>query len=292
VLIVEDDAELRWLTATLLEESEFDAIECESAEAALAVMLMRGQDVNMIFADIRLPGVMDGIDLACEVKMRWPHLIIVLTSGNPGERLEHMPPWRPIHAETVAAAQHTHGRRAGENAPAADDIAATDLVGLPFKSPQITPLARPSGTGTRCPSTAFYSRNARVRRHAPSVDIAAAGFRPLSEQIFQRPWAPAGRPPRRDNIAPGPCALGPGPRRARHRRRRLACTPAAGVGTRLGHAPARATPAAGKAAVPRMGAGHRRGDPSARHRRIHGFRCRPLRSDETVAATTAQRSCA
>src|SRR5258705_6840623 len=91
-LIVEDDAELRWLTSTLLEESEFDAIECESAEAALAIMLMRGQDVNMIFADIRLPGVMDGIDLAREVKMRWPHLIIVLTSGNPCDRLAHMPP--------------------------------------------------------------------------------------------------------------------------------------------------------------------------------------------------------
>ena len=115
VLIVEDDAELRWLTATLLEESEFDAIECESAEAALAVMLIRGQDVNMIFADIRLPGVMDGIDLACEVKMRWPHLIIILTSGNPGERLEHLPARRPIHAEAVAAAQRSHGRRAREN---------------------------------------------------------------------------------------------------------------------------------------------------------------------------------
>jgi DNA-binding NtrC family response regulator len=105
VLIVEDDAELRWLTATLLEESEFDAIECESAEAALAIMLMHGQDVNMIFADIRLPGVMDGIDLAREVKMRWPHLVVVLTSGNPGERLEHMPPgvqfmpkpWQPLN---------------------------------------------------------------------------------------------------------------------------------------------------------------------------------------------------
>jgi CheY-like chemotaxis protein len=105
VLIVEDDAELRWLTATLLEESEIDAIECESAEAALAIMLMRGQDVGMIFADIRLPGVMDGIDLAREVKMRWPHLIVVLTSGNPGERLEHLPPgvqympkpWQPLN---------------------------------------------------------------------------------------------------------------------------------------------------------------------------------------------------
>ena len=36
VLIVEDDAELRRLTAALLEEGEFDTIEGESAEAALA----------------------------------------------------------------------------------------------------------------------------------------------------------------------------------------------------------------------------------------------------------------
>jgi CheY-like chemotaxis protein len=36
-LIVEDDAELRSLTAALLEEEQLDTIECESAEAALAV---------------------------------------------------------------------------------------------------------------------------------------------------------------------------------------------------------------------------------------------------------------
>ena len=68
-LVVEDDAELRWLTATLLEESELDIVECESAEAALAIMLIRGPDVTMVFADIRLPGVMDGVDLAREVKI-------------------------------------------------------------------------------------------------------------------------------------------------------------------------------------------------------------------------------
>ena len=109
-LIVEDDAELRELTAALLEESELDTIECESAEAALATMLLRGQDVTMIFADIRLPGVMDGVDLAREVKMRWPHLTVVLTSGNPGERLNQLPPgvqympkpWQPLNVLMVA----------------------------------------------------------------------------------------------------------------------------------------------------------------------------------------------
>src|SRR5262245_43537589 len=83
-LIVEDDADLRELSAALIEESELAIIECESAEAALATMLLHGQDVAMIFADIRLPGAMDGVDLAHEVKLRWPHLTVVLTSGNPG----------------------------------------------------------------------------------------------------------------------------------------------------------------------------------------------------------------
>jgi CheY-like chemotaxis protein len=82
-LVVEDDAELRSLTATLFEESELDIIECESAEAALATMLLHGKDVAIVFADIRLPGVMDGVDLAREAKIRWPHLTVILTSAMP-----------------------------------------------------------------------------------------------------------------------------------------------------------------------------------------------------------------
>src|SRR6516162_6689939 len=110
-LIVEDDAELRQLTNLLLAESELDIIECDSAEAALATMLLRGRDVAMIFADVRLSGVMDGIDLAREAKMRWPHIVVVLTSGSVGEHhdrlppgVEYMPkPWKPVNV--LAAVQ-------------------------------------------------------------------------------------------------------------------------------------------------------------------------------------------
>src|SRR5438128_2445009 len=83
VLVVEDDPELRRFAARLLEDDELDTIACESAEAALATMLIRGRDIAMIFADIRLPGAMDGIDLAREVRMRWPFLPVILTSGHP-----------------------------------------------------------------------------------------------------------------------------------------------------------------------------------------------------------------
>ena len=109
VLIVEDDTDLRALTKTILEESELEIIECESAEAALATMLLRGRDVAMIFADIRLSGEMDGINLAREVKMRWPHLIVLLTSGNAGEHLDLPPgveyiakPWQLADVLTAA----------------------------------------------------------------------------------------------------------------------------------------------------------------------------------------------
>ena len=45
VLIVEDDAELRSLTAALFEDEQVDTIECESAEAALATLLIGGREV-------------------------------------------------------------------------------------------------------------------------------------------------------------------------------------------------------------------------------------------------------
>ena len=110
VLIVEDDAELRSLMATLLEDGKRDIIECESAEAALATMLIRGREVAMIFADVRLPGVMNGVDLAWEVKMRWPFLPVILTSGHPLKLTDELPPgvtympkpWQPLSLIVVA----------------------------------------------------------------------------------------------------------------------------------------------------------------------------------------------
>jgi hypothetical protein len=35
---------------------------------------------------------MDGINLAREVKMRWPLLSVILTSGHPRERVGELPP--------------------------------------------------------------------------------------------------------------------------------------------------------------------------------------------------------
>jgi hypothetical protein len=52
-------------------------------------MLIGEREVAMIFADVRLSDAMDGIDLAWEVKLRWPRLPV--TSGLPRELAGDLP---------------------------------------------------------------------------------------------------------------------------------------------------------------------------------------------------------
>jgi DNA-binding NtrC family response regulator len=118
VLIVEDDAELRHLTAALFEDEQMDTIECESAEAALATLLIGGREVAMIFADVRLAGAMGGVDLAWEVKLRWPLLPMILTSGHPLKPIRELPPgvaympkpWKPLNVLIAAEQVLASGR--------------------------------------------------------------------------------------------------------------------------------------------------------------------------------------
>ena len=90
-LIVEDDPALRELGAALLEETEMRVIECEDAEKAMAVLAQEGENVALVFADIRLPGLLDGVDLARRIKAVWPHVSIVVTSGYSARRPDALP---------------------------------------------------------------------------------------------------------------------------------------------------------------------------------------------------------
>jgi DNA-binding NtrC family response regulator len=103
----------------LFEDSDLEIVACDSAESALATMLLRGRDVVMIFSDVRLPGAMDGLDLAREAKVRWPHLTVVMTSGNAGHRLQALPegviympkPWQADEVVALAERARSDARR-------------------------------------------------------------------------------------------------------------------------------------------------------------------------------------
>ena len=63
-LVVENDEMQRTHVSTLLEESEMNVIQCESAEAAVYVLDQSGGCLSIIFTDVELAGIMDGIELA------------------------------------------------------------------------------------------------------------------------------------------------------------------------------------------------------------------------------------
>ena len=55
-LIVEDDPMQREMICLLLEESDVDVIECESAEAAERVLENVGDNVELLMTDVQLAG--------------------------------------------------------------------------------------------------------------------------------------------------------------------------------------------------------------------------------------------
>jgi CheY-like chemotaxis protein len=88
-LVVENDEMQRTHVSTLLEESEMKVIQCESAEAAVYVLDQSGGCLSIIFTDVELAGIMDGIELAHIARQRFPDLHIIVTSGTP--RIRRLP---------------------------------------------------------------------------------------------------------------------------------------------------------------------------------------------------------
>ena len=80
VLLVEDNDEVAALVTEMLEELGYHVTRVASAQAALGA-LANGRRIDLVFSDIMMPGEMDGVGLAREIRKRREHLPIVLTSG-------------------------------------------------------------------------------------------------------------------------------------------------------------------------------------------------------------------
>jgi signal transduction histidine kinase len=80
VLIVNDSAEVAEVTSSLFEHLGYDTLYRESADAALK-LLADGTKIDLVFSDIVMPGTIDGVGLASEIRSQYPHLPVVLTTG-------------------------------------------------------------------------------------------------------------------------------------------------------------------------------------------------------------------
>jgi len=80
VLVVEDEMVLRMRAVDIVEDAGFTAVEAVNADEALSILESRS-DISLLFSDIQMPGSIDGLKLAHAVHGRWPHIKIILVSG-------------------------------------------------------------------------------------------------------------------------------------------------------------------------------------------------------------------
>lgn len=80
ILVVEDDTELRSFVRTVLGRMGYRIVEAESGASALEILAQDG-DFDLIFTDIVMPGVVNGVQLARKAKKLHPGIRILFTSG-------------------------------------------------------------------------------------------------------------------------------------------------------------------------------------------------------------------
>jgi signal transduction histidine kinase/CheY-like chemotaxis protein len=80
VLVVEDDDEVAALTVDMINQLGYCTTRVASAEAALGALADR-RAVDIVFSDVMMPGRMNGVELAQEIRRRRPNLPVLLTSG-------------------------------------------------------------------------------------------------------------------------------------------------------------------------------------------------------------------
>jgi CheY-like chemotaxis protein len=97
ILIVEDDSLVREMATEALVEAGFDVIEAVTGEEA--VDYCGRQVADVLFTDIRLPGIINGWDIAERCRNANPRLRVIYTTGFsssqprpvPGSTLIHKP---------------------------------------------------------------------------------------------------------------------------------------------------------------------------------------------------------
>jgi len=85
VLVVEDEDIVREIVCMELGDAGFNVLDAGTADEALGLLLRHasaGNDICILFTDIRMPGSLDGWDLAERARSLVPGLGVVYASGN------------------------------------------------------------------------------------------------------------------------------------------------------------------------------------------------------------------
>jgi CheY-like chemotaxis protein len=92
VLIVEDDADVRQVMREMLTGSPYTILEAQTAAEALAVLRKVGADISVLITDVRMPGILDGLDLARMAQNSWPWVKVIVTTAFAESVAQRLPP--------------------------------------------------------------------------------------------------------------------------------------------------------------------------------------------------------
>jgi two-component system, NtrC family, sensor kinase len=87
VLYIEDNRQVAAVTEEMLGEMGYEVHRADDAHAALRI-LDGGDKFDLVLSDILMPGGMNGLDLARVIRLRFPMLPVLLTSGYSDGALE------------------------------------------------------------------------------------------------------------------------------------------------------------------------------------------------------------
>ena len=91
VLVVEDEAILRSMASSMFSTEGFHVVEAATSDDAV-IMLDTEPEVHLLFTDVHMPGSFDGLALAWHVMNHWPHIRIIIVSGQVNPQPHEMPP--------------------------------------------------------------------------------------------------------------------------------------------------------------------------------------------------------
>jgi len=80
VLVVEDNTEVADIATAHLNELGYQVTRVASAQTALDV-LRTGEQFDLVFSDVVMPGGMNGVELAHQIRKDYPRLPVLLTTG-------------------------------------------------------------------------------------------------------------------------------------------------------------------------------------------------------------------
>ena len=80
ILVVEDNEAVGHFASEMLHDLGCQTVWALNADEALKVLAAEGGSFGLVFSDVIMPG-MNGVDLADEIRRRYPTLPVVLTSG-------------------------------------------------------------------------------------------------------------------------------------------------------------------------------------------------------------------